>query len=215
MFIWLRKGGKYSSFDKHRQFLPLDHPFRRDKKNFKKGVEVLDPHPHIMTGVGVRAQLDSLVANAEGGEQHAWAQKSGLWRVPYMEDLLPHNIDMMHSEKNITEDRVDQAILCDRPNLDMRPPGSGKAWKKPKADFVLTRPQRREVLEWFQTLILPDGYAANLRRGVNLSTMRINGLKSHDYHIWLERLLPVMVRGYLPDQVWQVLAELRFIMSRT
>jgi len=43
---------------------------------------------------------------------------------------------------------------------------------------------------------------------VNLSTMRINGLKSHDYHIWIERLLPVMVRGYLPDHVWQVLAEL-------
>ena len=28
MFIWLRKGGKYSLFDKYRQFLPLDHPFR-------------------------------------------------------------------------------------------------------------------------------------------------------------------------------------------
>ena len=26
-FIWLAKGGKYSSFDKHRQFLPIDHPF--------------------------------------------------------------------------------------------------------------------------------------------------------------------------------------------
>jgi len=50
--------------------------------------------------------------------------------------------------------------------------------------------------------MFPDGYAANLRRGVNLSTMRINGLKSHGYHIWIERLLPVMVRGYLPDQVW-------------
>ena len=123
-----------------------------------------------MTGAGVRAQLDSLLANAEGGfegygEQHAWAQKSGLWRLPYMNDLLlPHNIDMMHSEKNVAEAlfgtimdiakktkdnikaRVDQAILCDRPKLDMRPPGSGKAWKKPKADFILTRPQRREVL---------------------------------------------------------------------
>jgi len=203
MFIWLRKGGKYSSFDKHRQFLPLDHPFRRDKKNFTKGVEVLDLPPHIMTGAGVRAQLDSLVANADGGfegygQQHAWAQKSGLWRLPYMQDLLlPHNIDMMHSEKNVAEAlfgtimdivektkdnvkaRVDQATLCDRPKLDMRPPASGKAWKKPKADFVLTRPQRREVLQWFQTLMFPDGYAANLRRGVNLSTMRINGLKSH------------------------------------
>jgi hypothetical protein len=38
--------------------------------------------------------------------------------------------------------------------------------------------------------------------------MRINGLKSHDYHIWIKRLLPVMVRGYLPNHVWQVLAEL-------
>ena len=44
--------------------------------------------------------------------------------------------------------------------------------------------------------------------------MRINGLKSHDYHIWLERLLPVMVRGYLPNQVWQVLAELSFFFRQ-
>ena len=70
------------------------------------------------------------------------------------------------------------------------------------------------MLEWFQTLIFPDGYAANLRRGVNLATMRINGLKSHDYHIWIERLLPMMVRGYLPDPVWQVLAELSFFFRQ-
>ena len=43
---------------------------------------------------------------------------------------------------------------------------------------------------------------------MNLTTMRINGLKSHDFHIWIERLLSVMVRGYLPDHVWQVSAEL-------
>ena len=62
--------------------------------------------------------------------------------------------------------------------------------------------------------MFPDGYAANLRRGVNLTTMRINGLKSHDYHIWIERLLPVVVRGYLPDQIWQVLAELSFFFRQ-
>ena len=27
-FIWLKKGGKYSSFDQHRQFLDSNHPFR-------------------------------------------------------------------------------------------------------------------------------------------------------------------------------------------
>ena len=75
-----------------------------------------------------------------------------------MQDLhLPHNIDMMHSEKNVAEalfrtimdiadktkdnikTKVDQATLCDRPKLDMRPPESVKAWKKPRANFVLTR----------------------------------------------------------------------------
>jgi hypothetical protein len=78
----------------------------------------------------------------------------------------------------------------------------GRNGKKPPAEFVLTKPQRKEVLEWFQTLMFLDGYAMNLRRGVNLTTMRINGLKSHDYHIWIERLLPMMVRGYFPDNVW-------------
>jgi hypothetical protein len=41
--------------------------------------------------------------------------------------------------------------------------------------------------------------------------MRINGLKSHDYHIWIERLLPVMVRGHLPDHIWKVLTELSYL----
>jgi hypothetical protein len=37
--------------------------------------------------------------------------------------------------------------------------------EKTAAPYVLTKPQRKEVLEWFETLMFPDGYAANLRRG--------------------------------------------------
>jgi hypothetical protein len=58
--------------------------------------------------------------------------------------------------------------------------------------------------------MFPDGYAANLRRGVNLTHRKIKGLKSHDYHIWIKRLLSVMVRGYVPEHVWQVLVELSY-----
>ena len=49
---------------------------------------------------------------------------------------------------------------------------------------------------------------------MNLATLRINGLKSHDYHIWIEWLLPVMVRGYVPEHVWQVLAELSYFFCQ-
>ena len=104
--------------------------------------------------------------------------------------------------KDNVKARVDQASLCNRPKLNILPPRDGKKWKKPPAEFFLMKPQRKEVLEWFQTLMFPNGYAANLRRGVNLTTMRINGLKSHDYHKWIERVLPVMVRGHFLVNVW-------------
>jgi hypothetical protein len=35
-------------------------------------------------------------------------------------------------------------------------------------------------------------------------------MKIHDYHIWIERLLLAMVRGYVPQHVWLVLAELSY-----
>jgi hypothetical protein len=163
-FIWLQKGGKYSAFDKYLQFLPRDHAFRRDQKNFTNCVVVTDLAPPMKTSAAVRQQIDGLVGNPEGGfvgysQHHMWTHKSGLTRLPYYDDLLlPHNIDVMHTEKNVAEAlwatimdipgktkdnvkaRVDLAMLCDRPNLEMKPPSRGKIWRKPKADFVLTKP---------------------------------------------------------------------------
>jgi hypothetical protein len=88
-----------------------------------------------------------------------------LTRLPYYDDLLlPHNIVVMHTEKNVAEAlwstimdipdkskdnvkaRVDLSALCDRPNLEMKPPSGEKMWRRPKADFVLSRAQRKEVL---------------------------------------------------------------------
>ena len=39
-------------------------------------------------------------------------------------------------------------------------------------------------------------------------------MKSHDYHIWIEWLLPAMVQGYVPEHVWQVLTELSFFFRQ-
>jgi hypothetical protein len=255
-FIWLKKGGKFSSFDKHRQFLPLDHPFREDTENFTKGVTVTDPAPQKMTSAQVHAQIDGLVlpkqddnpnkgkrkrcdptkGNAKKrrfvgyGVEHMWTHKSGLERLPYVDDLLlPHYIDVMHTEKNFAEAlygvimdtektkdnpkaRVDMATLCDRPKLKMR--RSGTSWKKPKADYALDKKHRIEVVQWMKTLSFPDGFAANLRRGANPATGRVLGMKSHDFHIWIERLLPSMVRGYIPEHLWKLLAEVSFFFRQ-
>jgi hypothetical protein len=59
-----------------------------------------------------------------------------------------------------------------------------------------------------KNLKFPDGYAAGFRRAVNLELGKLSGVKSHDYHIFMERFILVMFRGYLDDDVWMVLAEL-------
>jgi hypothetical protein len=124
---------------------------------------VTDHPPAMMTGAESRQQIDGLVANPKGGfvgygEQHMWTHKSGLTWLPYYDDLLlPHNIDVMHTEKNVADAiwatimgildkskdnvkaRLDLAALCDRPNQEMKPPSGGKTWRRPKADFVLSR----------------------------------------------------------------------------
>jgi hypothetical protein len=55
---------------------------------------------------------------------------------------------------------------------------------------------------------IPYGYAANLRRSVKMATGKLIGLKSHDYHIIIERFLTVMFQGYFDDAM--VLAELSY-----
>jgi hypothetical protein len=123
-------------------------------------------------------------------------------------------MDTDKSKDNVKA-RVDLAELCDRTKQEMWPPsGRNKNWKRVKVDFVLTTDDRREVLQWIKNLKFPYGYAVNLSRGVNLGTLRVNGMKSHDYHIWIKWLLPTMVRGYVPESVWQVLAELSYFFHQ-
>ena len=236
-FLWLTGGRKYVAFDKHRQFLKRRHRFREDRKNFTKDIVVTEVKQiPTFDGTAVDAELSALVpAVAPGpryegyGVTHNWTHVAGLTQLKYYKDLeLPHNIDVMHTEKNVGEmifhtvlnipekskdnvkARLDVQKLCDREKLHMQPPNiRRKNWFKPNADFCLDNLQKKESFHWLKHLVMfPDGYCSNISNGVNIATGKVTGLKSHDYHIWIERLMPVMVRGYLPDRVWRVLAEL-------
>jgi hypothetical protein len=61
-----------------------------------------------------------------------------------------------------------------------------------------------------KNLKFPSGYTIGFRRAMNLELAKLNGVKSNDYHIFMERLLPVMFHGYLDDDVWKALAELSY-----
>ncbi|KAK1631026.1 hypothetical protein QYE76_005341 [Lolium multiflorum] len=126
------------------------------------------------------------------------------------ESIFNTVLNIPDKTKDNVKARVDVENLCDRQRLHMHPPeGNRKNWVKPHANYVLDSLQKKEAMMWLKYAVMfPDGYCSNMSKGVNLTTGKVNGLKSHDYHIWIERLMPVMVRGYLPEHVWRVLAEL-------
>ena len=228
--FWLDAGGKFCYFDCHRCFLPLDHPFRLQAQEFRKDTVVTKEPPKRRTGWEIAEELSNLDTNEAGdgfvgfGETHNWTHKCGLWELPYMRALiLPHNIDVMHQECNMCEAlfntimdfldktkdnvkaRADLGDICNRPTLMLR-----ENEGRPCAEFSLKPTERREVMHWMKDLKFPDGYSAGFRRSVNLKTMKINGLKSHDYHIMMERLIPVICHGYINEEVWKAIAELSY-----
>lgn len=66
------KGGKFSAFDKRREFHPLNHPFRRDTKNFVKGIDAEEGAPHFMTSLEISADLDALRLNKRLSSCGTW-----------------------------------------------------------------------------------------------------------------------------------------------
>jgi hypothetical protein len=81
-------------------------------------------------------------------------------------------------------------MICDRPTQVLRQNGG-----KPKANYCLKPKQRKEVMKWMKHMKFPDGYVVCFRGSMNLKTMKIKGLKSHDFHIIMERLVLVMFCG--------------------
>jgi hypothetical protein len=154
---------------------------------------------------------------------HNWTHVAGLTQLEYYKELeLLHNIDVIPTEKNVTESifhtvlniagkskdnvkaRVDVEQLCDRTKLHMQPPDRNRTnWFQPHSNFCLDNIQKKESFKCLKYAVMfPDGFCLNMSKRVNLVTGKFTGLKSHDYHIWIERLMPVMVQEYLPEHVW-------------
>lgn len=83
----------------------------------------------------------------------------------------------------------------------------------PSACYTLSDDDRRLLCHWLSNLKVPDGYSGNLSRCVNAVQTSISGMKSHDYHVFMERLLPLIVRELFPKHVADVVIELSYFFK--
>ncbi|XP_033146851.1 uncharacterized protein LOC117133895 [Brassica rapa] len=230
----LKNGRKTCWFDCHRRFLPPDHPYRRSKTSFTKNKQVFDGPPEEVSGENLLKQFRDFDAErtpdvgghenirvSAVGELHNWHKKSIFWDLPYWKThLLRHNLDVMHIEKNFfdnlmntvlniqgkTKDnlksRLDLVDICDRSELHVDENGTA-----PFPIYRLDGARKEEFFDWITDKVkFPDGYASNLGNCVDRSEGKFSGLKSHDCHVIMQRLLPFAFSALLPRNVHEAIA---------
>ena len=156
-----------------------------------------------------------------------WTHVSIFWELPYWkESRMRHALDVMHIEKNVCDNVFGTILGLERKTKDdanardtlqeqgirkhlWRKEGSSRKFKDlPKAPYTVDKDSVPEIFEWIGDAKYPYGYAGSLKNKANAADKRFYGLKTHDCHVLLQRLLPVVIRPYLPLNVVQPLIEL-------
>ena len=151
------------------------------------------------------------------------AKKKYLWDLSYWKsNLIRYNLDVMHIEKKFFENiintvmsvegktkdnaksRADLNVICDRPELEM----DQVTGRYPKACYTLDKQSKQVLCDWLKNLKFPDGYVSNMGRCIDMKKLKMFGMKSHDCHVFMQRIMPIAFRELLPSNVWQPLTEL-------
>jgi hypothetical protein len=74
--------------------------------------------------------------------------------------------------------------------------------------YTLTKDDKKKLCDWLKCVKFPDAYASNISRCVNKLPSKLLGMKSHDCHVFIQRLLPVAIRGNLTPKIRTTLNEL-------
>ncbi|XP_039129148.1 uncharacterized protein LOC120265343 [Dioscorea cayenensis subsp. rotundata] len=134
-------------------------------------------------------------------EQQQWRKKSIFFELPYWErNLLCHNLDVMHIEKNVCDNVLftllnDSSRSKDHLNArkDLKDIGcKSDLWPDENGKFALavytmSKQGKKLFLSTLKNISLPDDYARNTPRCIDINNLKIVGtLKSHDSHILLQ-----------------------------
>ena len=147
------------------------------------------------------------------------------FELPYWSLLLiSHNLDVMHIEKNICDSILGTLLQLEgkskdseRARLDTEDMGIRKDQHPiiendkctlPAALYYLDKDDKEHLCQFLHGVRMPDGVASNIRRCVDVDACKVSGLKTHDYHIILQKLLPLVVRKILPEDVVMPLIQL-------
>ncbi|KAL4021062.1 hypothetical protein IC575_019851 [Cucumis melo] len=130
----------------------------------------------------------------------------------------------MHIEKNVcdnlfgtllnidgkTKDTINAHLDLEDLNIrkELHLQRQGTKLIKPHPTYTLTGSERIDFCKFLKSVKFPDGFVSNISRCVSVNDGKLWGLKTHDSHILLQQLIPIVVRAYLHKDVCTTVVEL-------
>src|SRR4051812_45606517 len=77
----------------------------------------------------------------------------------------------------------------------------GKVCHLTRASYALTKAEKEIFFECLSSIKVPSGFSLNIKGIINMAAKKFKNLKSHDCHVIMTQLLPIPLRGLLPENV--------------
>ncbi|KAL5577584.1 hypothetical protein UlMin_019283 [Ulmus minor] len=231
----MRVIGKTAYFG-HRCFLPSNHHWRsnlqfdgrterkRPPRRFST-TDILEQLHRVKTSIPGKHPNYEGVKQKRGDDELNWRKKSIFYELPYWATIeLKHNLDVMHIKKNVCDSLLRTLLAdphkskdTDNARRDLAKLGirhelhlfkDGNKLMKPAADYTFSEANRRKFCRFIISVKFPDGFASNMSKKVAQNDSRLLGLKSHDCHVIMQRLLLVGCRSLVTKNIWSTIVEL-------
>ena len=69
------------------------------------------------------------------------------------------------------------------------------------SSYALTKAKKEIFFEVLYSIKVPSGFSSNIKGIINMAEKKFQNLKSHDCHVIMMQLLPIALRGLLPENV--------------
>ncbi|XP_040867221.1 uncharacterized protein [Glycine max] len=229
------KHGKKTVYTRHRRFFKHYHPYRRLKKAFD-GSQEHETVPNPLNGNEFYHRVKDVI-NMFGKSQKKPSSDANMWKknsiffdLPYWSNLhVRHCINVMHVEKNVCDSligtllnikgKTKDGLKCRQDLVHMgirqvlHPISKGPRTYLPPACYTMSTAEKRSFCQCLRSLKVPQGYSSNVKSLVSVNDLKLVGLKSHDCHVLMQQLLPVAIRGTLPDKVRVAITHLCFLFN--
>jgi len=88
---------------------------------------------------------------------------------------------------------------------ELHPQSIGRCTYLLPACHTLSRKEKQIFCQCLRSVKVPQGYSSNINSLVSMQDLKLVGLKSHDCHMLMQQLLPVVFRTILPTYVRGIL----------